>query len=788
MGQTYDAFKKACVNVTGNSMQDSLTLRKLLGGQHHAAEWFTFNINGQNQNFSADQAQLAAPNYVLADSTQEPASDSIATDLFNDIRAYGVPFNDLRGDAFPTSPAPAAGCGYSSWVPDSTGTPQCPSACSSMDCDAAYEDARNQGQDLHGTATIMGYFRQLVFEDLVRLMPSIGMTPQANPANCWSGGATTGYVFPSGCTGFEMMVSPSYPIGKPDTVWQDQMDLGPVTYSPLTVFRSGDPVIDFLADPSLLAVYGGPDDSFIPVNDVVQAALAQVTYVMGKGNLQAIPANARDWRYYFQFWAQSFMSYMLNRSKDPTWYDLWKNTCGGVAGGCRQVNQDQLFFDLNNGLDKFEYVDRTQAATLGAPLDFEYDVLITSTNTQQMNAYQRLTRAENALYTSMLQNKKNVPGSNENVNVSDLFGSPAIAAAFGGDPPAADGAGNPVPGRDTWWCVSNVGGTTTVAAASNGFVLPASGTYTLDVTSTASFASPIPAGGIPLSVDALNGGKYTSQAIVCTGVTATSFTGCSGGTGTLTSSATKDANGTPENAVADTECAHWAPTDASGNTLLDGEGRPLFTNYHGVFTGTAFSIGQTLPITQVLPLVQGALVDLPNYANPYDLTSMNTPLSVFVPHIPDSASNGFQIPINGQRSQWIQTGSLDFSGVTITMNVDYLPQYDMSGNLNGGTIAAVETQDFLGEVWPCVDPASGDILRVKMYSSALDITNWLDAHPASRAACNIFIRYSPYNNYPDYIWSNTNGVLLGIEPGAGGGPSRISDVTLFNPSLLTQTQ
>ena len=703
MGETYADFKKNCVNVTGNSMTDGLSLRKLLGGQHHAAEWFTFSVNGQNQNFNADSAELAAPNYVLADSVTEPPADSVATDLFNDIRSYGLVFNDMRGDQVPGFPAPAAGCSYGSWT---GGT--CPAACSAADCLNAWEDAKAQGQDLHGTAAVMGYYRQLVFDDLRARMPSIGVTPIASPASCFTGGATAGYIFPSGCTGFEMMVTPSQPLHLADTVWQDQMDLGPKVYRPLTVFRSGDPVVDFLADPSLAASYGGADNSFVSVDYLVQGSLQQVQYVMGHGNVNLVPAAARDWRYYFQFFAQSYVKYMLNRSKNPTWHDLYANTCGGVANGCRQVNQDQLFFDLNNGLDKFEYVDRSMAQQLGAPVDFEYDMLINSSNTQQMNAYQRLTRAENAVYTSMLQDKSKVPGSNENVNVSDLFGAPAIVKFFVGNgfwSGATDAMGNPIPGKDTWYCITQ---TTPDPACPN-----ENAWY----------------GGAPGPV-----------------------------------------------------------TDARGNVLLDGEGRPLFTDYHGVFTGTAFSIGNTLPITQTLPLVQGAVVAVPNYANPYDLTSTNTPLSVFVPHVFDQPGNGFEIPINATRSQFIQTGALDFSGVTITTNVDYLPTYDTSGNLNGATIAAVETQDFLGEVWPCVDSNTGDILRVKMYSSVLDIQNWLDAHPGSRTACNIFVRMSPYNNYPDYIWSTTNGVELSINPGAGGGPSRVSDVTLFNPGLLTQTQ
>jgi hypothetical protein len=686
MGETYGDFKKNCLVVTGDTMTDTTTLNKLLGAQHHAAEWYVFSVNGQNQNFSADTAQLAAPNYVLPDCVPgqpcEPPDDAIATDLFNDIRSYGLPFNDLRGDRFP--PAPAV---------------------TSID---KYEDSHIQGQDLHGTAAIMGYFRQLVFDDLRAQMPSIGVTPQADPTMCFSGGATLGYVFPAGCTGFEMMVTPSFPMKLPDTTWQDKLDLGPKAYHPSTLFRSGDPVIDFMADPSI----GAADDTFLSTNTLVQAALQEVTYVMGHGNVQAVPAVARDWRYYLKFFAQAYVKYLLNRSQNPTWHDLYADTC---TGGCRQVNQDALFFDLNNGLDKFEYIDRSQVTTLGSPVDFEYEVLITSMNTQQMNFFQRLTRAESALYTSMLtadstgSKTGQVPGSNENVNISDLFGAPAIANFFVGNgfwSGASDANGDPIPGKDVWYCISQTK----------------------------------PDADCP-NENAWFGGKA----------------------GPI--------------------------TDAAGNPLVDGQGRPLFTNYHGVFTGTAFSIGNTLPFQQTLPYAMGALVNLPSYANPYDLTSTNTPISVFVPHQVSQPGEGFEIPINAQRSQFIQTGSLDFSGVTITTNIDYIPVHDpMTGALSGAQIAAVETQDFLGEVWPCVDANTGDILRVKMYSSTLDIQNWLDAHPGSRTACNIFVRMSPYNNYPDYIWSTTNGVLLGINPGAGGGPPRVSDVTLFNPGLLTQTQ
>ena len=48
----------------------------------------------------------------------------------------------------------------------------------------------------------------------------------------------------------------------------------------------------------------------------------------------------------------------------------------------------------------------------------------------------------------------------------------------------------------------------------------------------------------------------------------------------------------------------------------------------------------------------------------------------------------------------------------------------------------------------------------------------------------MIIRYSPYNNYVDYITSKTYGVKLAINQGAGLG--RVIDATLYD-STLPQT-
>ena len=94
---------------------------------------------------------------------------------------------------------------------------------------------------------------------------------------------------------------------------------------------------------------------------------------------------------------------------------------------------------------------------------------------------------------------------------------------------------------------------------------------------------------------------------------------------------------------------------------------------------------------------------------------------------------------------------------------------------------AVETTDFLGDVFVCRDLTTKDILTARMYTSVSSILSWFSAHPAAYNDCQMIIRYSPYNNYADYITSLKNGVRLGVTQ--GGGYGRIVDVTLSTPGV-----
>ena len=244
-------------------------------------------------------------------------------------------------------------------------------------------------------------------------------------------------------------------------------------------------------------------------------------------------------------------------------------------------------------------------------------------------------------------------------------------------------------------------------------------------------------------------------------------------------------------------CTDFAPTNAAGVKLLDGNGKALLTAYPGAITNTPFSIGSAkLKLLDIRLFDLTAKVRLPNQANPYDDASASTDYDALVPWTGVRPGIGFAIPISGTRDRWISTDQLDFSGITTTILVDYLAKPNADGTDCVATAAkpcavkimAAETQDFLGDVFMCSapNPTNGrvkDYLNVGMYTSAGYILDWLKNHPhaADPEKCSIITRYSPFNNYPDFITSLTNGVKVNISQGSGFG--RVVDVTLYDPTL-----
>jgi hypothetical protein len=251
-----------------------------------------------------------------------------------------------------------------------------------------------------------------------------------------------------------------------------------------------------------------------------------------------------------------------------------------------------------------------------------------------------------------------------------------------------------------------------------------------------------------------------------------------------------------------------------------------------------FTLGSSPPVTiQKTFLDEGeAFVSMPVYSNPYGGTPTSF-TNVMVPWLPYQEGVGFPVAnstTGGSQDVFVQTAQLDFAGQVMTTTLDFLPsplsclkQSDCGGGQTcvgavpavgdsgatnvygqcivpgqpatnpappyGVNILAWETQDFLGEIFLCSDSGAvaqarlgtarpPDLLSVHMYTPVSTIIDWLAAHPQNEgpsSQCQIVIRYSPFNNYPDYITSLGNGVRLDVDQGYGFG--RIVDATLFVP-------
>ena len=178
------------------------------------------------------------------------------------------------------------------------------------------------------------------------------------------------------------------------------------------------------------------------------------------------------------------------------------------------------------------------------------------------------------------------------------------------------------------------------------------------------------------------------------------------------------------------------------------------------------------------------------HQDPYDTSSkLLAPVRKLIPWLPEGAGVGFPIAINGSQDKWIKTFQMDFSGVTVSANIDYHMVAASAGSGQDLKVEAVETTDFLGEVFLCADtkgdPSLPDtFLHVRMYSPASTITTWFANHPGAVTACGIIYQYSAYGNFIDTVTSTTNGVRLGINP--GGGQGRIVDVTLYDINTTAQ--
>ena len=828
LGGTYGALSTNCINVFQAAATNTLATEKVLGNLTHSDQDFVFSVVGINQNYRPPQLDIGGSRqFDVIHDNELPAADAIAVDFTLDVRANGPILNDRY-------PTPTNGV---------------------------------YGRDNHGAGAVWREFGRLVQQDLANkyaaangttaktlhdptcLFPAAGFPPGQGPAN---------FKAPAGCTGFEAWIDEAYPNvlattglpvdpedptqTDPNNVWDIGFTFGDISDNGL---RPGTPYGLFCMDPGTYDFCGAPS-LYGQDNDLLDAALAQVTQIMGNGNPNSLPVGTGDRRYFLSFFTQALAKYFISGAATHT------GECGGPAAtlpgycspapattttfdpvpyfGDTVLNTDDFFFDSFGGnANRGEFIQYDFADPTHDPTDFQISMLLIGSNLQEEHFFRRLDREERALFEALgsadsKQDKEAAwaldrdtagkihsdewghPVKNADVFITNIAGSPAIAAGPWSAP--ADMMGNPIPigacatAADCSATEACTGGFC-VGACKAGTACTTSATCAVGQTCTLGICA-----GAATTPECANGQDCLSGA--CTAVDP-----CF----PLTPPAMVMKSAYYCATHIDADCAYTAPLNPDGSIISRANGAPLLSGYCGIWNPTQFALGSMnmqFTSADISPVNQQyeeeAEMIIPNLANPYDPTTAVTNINVLVPWLPVEEGVGFAVPSTGQTNVFVQTGQLDFSGQVIVPVIDYLPYTIGPATSDGGSptvngpltacpsplpagttcnaqIQAIESGDFLGDVFLCYDTVTqanragtgqpGDVLNAHMYTSAQEILNWIADHPQAQANCNLIVRYSPFDNYPDYITSLANGVTVDIDQGEGLG--RVVDLTLFVP-------
>jgi hypothetical protein len=843
IGESFADYVQNCIQPYPGgptSPLNATNYNKMIGGHAHNLEEVTFNLVGINQDFSLSSGKLdnsplpmgsKLGTYGVADDTTIPQPGDLSTEWYFDVRAFGIANNEVDGQTF--LGGPGAGTGlvareYQRLV--------------EMDLTRLYNEQHSK--DPSFTPLQPSNPGDCEFASVPVLVGNA--LCRDSTGQSLAGGCPQAPVPVAGhlCTGFEGMVVPGQatyinngdPKGR--SYWLDSVGFAG------SVLKPGDHFLAFSENPTAFQtcagacgishtyVYSGYD--FGPWWD---ESLAWVVRVMGKGDINNLPPSAADRRFFFKWFGVAMIKYLkaygdvlagtinppgCNNAADPT-----NHAClNPNVVAAEPIDLETLFFDNSFGasFDKFEYIDLSTVAGYGpnqtqpnanqpylqVPFDYEYGTDVKIANQRYANWYKRLDREEIALYQALSPVKSDPPASHANygVNLTNMFGSPVLVQAFKNYECAAavwaNGQWNPDPEGQFPQAASHCS-TTYPGGPPN---------WLLDLQND-------PSGGTGL-MD-LNGQQAALEASV----------------------------GSPANV----QGAYHAAVLA-GNSTQPGQAHSLLWQYPAVWGGQTI-LSQGHSAIQVCPpgatncgdpkqktsltsvALAAAQTVVPSFKLPWAACSQSTPgtkngsgcdptdptyldqnIFSFVPWTPSQPGVGFSIPVNGSSNLMVQSAQLDFTGNLETYTVDYQPWKDpthqscaySANSCNKGftcvnnacvaqdntiEIMAIEAHDFLGEVFPCEDPTTGDVLHVRMYTSVNDILQWLTDHPgdpfnasagtpSAQTSCGIIVGYSIFDNYPDAVTSLAYGVTVFTNQGAGFG--RVVDATVFNPAYETITQ
>jgi hypothetical protein len=710
MGLDYGDFLANCVQTDSNATQNTSDLNQLLSSLSHDNETFNFNIPGIDLNFANSnlgQTQIITdwvPGVTTPTPQNSPQPGATANEFNVDQATLANIANDFSGST----------------------------------------------QDLHGAGALWHEFRSNIIkyvyqesqgitlsdsdvQDLITsCIPARDSTGEVNDPN-WdpnNPGAWIAYEQSIGCTGVENMISA-------DTTNDDDpvnVGLTAIAIDPNYALgmKMGHQKAVFCLDAESNnniklqmnnnSTDVGPQFCSAPFGaegDILTVAANQVWGIYGQGNVNNLPIDIRDHRFFFKMYGYAMI-------KTLEWlgdFDLSQNppTPPAKSVDSYPIEFNDLFFDsIGTGqFEEMEYVDRrfvcadstaqhpdNDCTNAQPPTDivFSADTLNGIMNSYDITRY--LYRGETALYTAM---QLPDPASSSNANYAIARASNMLLTNLAGTP------------LTQYW----------------------PGGYQCAIT------NPGPDYVAPNGID------YPTA--------------------------------TPEELAG---CGYAvAPVDSrTGKLTLDMDGNPIWYNYQIAFpdqnnvilsplqlgTGNLAISNGTGTTAANLEFEGQALVTVPTLAG--------STITELLPYLPEQPSVGFPVMVNAVYDQWVNTAQVDFTGVTISFVVDLLQNPPPMGTPN--QILAIESTDFLGDLFMCYDSGTGDVLTTRMYDNVANILDWLNAHPnayfgSQSNECNMIVRWSPYDNYVDLIEATSTGVR--IDTTQGGGFGRVVGATVYYP-------
>jgi hypothetical protein len=412
-GVNFGDFLSDCVQVFSDPTLNQTSKNKLLGGIMHGREKWHFDIDGVGIDFY--DTNLAADKIIGDNEVPDPTD--VAFEFGFNQAIIGKIVNDRKGG-----------------------------------------DLKGP-RDNHGAGQVYLEYARLVQEELNKSIPKAKQHGIGDPACLAPNVDPLKPVYPDGCTGFEGFTTCAPKSGDPnfDRVsvgWDDSRGYptcAEVHFDLIYGLKPGHPAAAFCLDAT-----GSVDTGFknCVTGDIWATSFKQVLSVFGKGEIDNLPYEIRDNRFFFKTYMKALVKYLMAAKPDGS------ETVDEVHNA--KPNPDDLHFDSAGGgqFEIGEYVDRRFAQKGVYPTDL---VVIADIKNGIFNNYEftrNLYRGEKLVYAAVLEDQSHELGQEHNATLTNVFGSPVLKNGWGdtsfksawecatADPPTPTICGGQVPPLD----------------------------------------------------------------------------------------------------------------------------------------------------------------------------------------------------------------------------------------------------------------------------------------------------------------------------------------------------